>query len=150
MKWKTMSTNFNRRAIEVILSSQIGFERIAMACSESFAQMLGFPPARIEDLKTVVAEAALNAMQHGNKGRSNARVKVIINFENNTIYVTVMDEGNGIKKFPPSPDIERIMDNLDPPVGYGLFLINQLADQVEFKRLTDGHHMVKIAIKLNT
>ena len=60
-----MGTNVNERTIEVILPNQIGYERIAMASSASFAKLLGFSPARIEDLKTVVAEAAVNAMQHG-------------------------------------------------------------------------------------
>jgi anti-sigma regulatory factor (Ser/Thr protein kinase) len=49
-------------------------------------------------------------------------------------------------KFPPKPDIARIIDNMDPPIGFGLFLIKQLADQVEFKQRTYGGHVVKMAI----
>ena len=64
-----MGTGINEKTVEVILASELGYERIAMACSASFAQMMGFAAERIEDLKTVVSEAAINAMQHGNKGR---------------------------------------------------------------------------------
>jgi serine/threonine-protein kinase RsbW len=140
----------NDRNIEVSLVNQLGYERIAMACSASFAQMMGLPPERIEDLKTMVSEAAINAMEHGNKGRPDARVTVSLNCQDNTINVTVSDEGDGITNFPPKPDIEKIIEDLESPVGFGLFLIKQLADQVEFNKEANGGHVVKMAIKMNS
>ena len=142
-----MATNVNARTIEVILPNQIGYERIAMASSASFAKMFGFSPARIEDLKTVVAEAAVNAMQHGNKGRSDARVSIRMNLENDTMYVTVTDDGEGIKKIYPKPDIDRIIDNLDPAIGFGIFLIKQLVDEVDFNIRTEKGNGLRMAIK---
>jgi serine/threonine-protein kinase RsbW len=139
----------SERTIKIILASKLGYERVAMACSASFAQMMGLPSERIEDLKTVVAEAAINAMQHGNKGRPDARVTVFMNCKDDIINVSVMDEGDGIKEFPPTPDIDRIIDGLESPIGFGLFLINQLTDQVEFNEVADGGHVVKMAIKMN-
>ena len=141
--------DLSTRTIEVSLANKLGYERVAMACSASFARMMGLPPERIEDLKTMVAEAAINAMQHGNKGRPDARVTVSMNCQGDTINVSVMDEGDGIKHFPPKPDIEKIIAELESPVGFGLFLINQLADQVEFNEVSDGGHVVKMAIKMN-
>ena len=137
------------RTIEVNLANQLGYERVAMACSASFAQMMGLSPERIEDLKTMVSEAAINAMMHGNKGRPDARVIVFMNCRDNTINISVIDEGEGIKQFPPTPDIERIIDELEPPVGFGLFLIKKLADQVEFNTI-DGRHVVNMAIKMKS
>jgi serine/threonine-protein kinase RsbW len=142
-----MATNVNERTIEVILPSQIGYERIAMASSASFAKMFGFSPARIEDLKTVVAEAAVNAMQHGNKGRPDARVTIRMNLKDDTIYVTVTDDGEGIKKIYPKPDIDRIIGNLDPPIGFGIFLIKQLVDDVDFNIKTEKGNGLRMAIK---
>ena len=138
------------RTVEVILSNQIGYERVAMACSASFAKMYGCPPERIEDLKTVVAEAALNAMEHGNKGRPEARVVVHMNYKDNAINVSVLDEGNGINELPPTPNIERIIKELDPPIGFGVFLIDQLADKVEFNQMTEKGHAVRVAINIST
>jgi serine/threonine-protein kinase RsbW len=142
-----MATNVNERYIEVILPNQIGYERIAMASSASFAKMFGFSSERIEDLKTVVAEAAVNAMQHGNKGRPDARVTIRMNLENDTIYVTVTDDGEGIKKIYPKPDIDRIIDNLDPAIGFGIFLIKQLVDDVDFNIKTEKGNGLRMAIK---
>ena len=143
-----MIKKLNDRDVAVILANEIGYERIAMACSASFAQMFGCSPERIEDLKTVVAEAAINAMEHGNKGRADARVIVYINCADGAINVSVIDEGDGIKEFPPDPVVERIIEELDPPTGYGVFLINQLADKVEYNQMTEEGHAVRMAINM--
>ena len=142
-----MPASLNNQSIEISLPNQLGYERIAMACSASFAKMLGFSPERIEDLKTIVAEAAINAMQHGNKERPDARVTVLMSFKDDTIHVAVKDEGEGVKEILPDPDIDRIINNLDPPIGFGTFLIRELADQVEFDKTADGASIVKMAIK---
>ena len=140
----------SKRTIVVSLLNELGYERVAMACSASFAQIIGLRPERIEDLKTIVSEAAINAMEHGNKGRPDARVTVSMDCQGDTLIVAVTDEGNGIKEHPPKPDIEKIIEDLESPVGFGLFLIKQLADKVEFNESSDGGHVVKIAIKMNS
>jgi serine/threonine-protein kinase RsbW len=137
-----------KQNIEISLPSQVGYERVAMASAESYAKMLGLAPERIEDLKTIVAEAAINAMQHGNKERPDARVTVSMTFKDNAIQVTVMDQGEGFKGFLPDPNIERIVNEQDPPVGFGTFLIRQLADQVEIDKTADGANFVRMTIKL--
>ena len=138
----------NDHSVEIILTNQIGYERIAMACSAAFAQMLGLSAERIEDLKTVVAEAAVNAMEHGNKGLPDSRVRVSMNYKDNAINVAVTDEGNGIKVFPPKPNIERIIDQVDPPIGFGIFLIKELADKVEFTLAPNKGHVVNMSINM--
>ena len=57
--------------IELHIPSIMGFEKIAMECSASVAKKMGFTEDRIEDLKTAVAEACLNAIEHGNKMDTN-------------------------------------------------------------------------------
>ena len=143
-----MEQNLNGKTVQVILSSRMGYERIAMACSASFAKIYGLAPERIEDLKTIVSEAAMNAMQHGNKGKPKARVTVSMRFKDDAITVWIKDEGDGIKELPVRPDIGRIIDTTDPPVGLGLFLIKNLADNVEFNEITDEGHSMRMAIKI--
>ena len=143
-----ISENQADNTVEIILTSQIGYERIAMACSASFAEMFGFPKDRIEDLKTIVAEASINAMQHGNKGRVGAKVVVSMIYQDDTIRVWVTDEGNGIKERPPNPDIEKIIEADEVLSGFGLFLIEQLADQVEFKEGAGRGHVVEMVLKM--
>jgi serine/threonine-protein kinase RsbW len=138
----------DEQTVEVSLPSKIGYERIAMACSAAFAKLVGFVPALIEDLKTAVSEACLNAVEHGNKGRPEARVIVTINFEDSSFTVTVRDEGTGVQEIPEDPDIRKKIEKLEPPRGLGIFLIKQLADKVEFNKMLPDGHMVRMVIKM--
>jgi serine/threonine-protein kinase RsbW len=142
-----MGSNLNERVIKIILPNMVGYERIAMASSASFARMLDFSPDRIEDLKTIVAEAAINAMQHGNKGRPDALVTIAMSFKADTLQISVIDEGDGIKENLPKPNIDRIIEELDPPTGFGVFLIQELADEVEFNTDSGKGHCLRMVIK---
>ena len=137
-------------SVELIIPNELGYERIAMACSASLAKMYGCPEDRIEDLKTVVAEAAINAMQHGNRGRPESRVMVKIEVAEDTIHVAVMDEGEGLQEEIADPDIERVIADNAPAVGFGLFLMRKLADRIEFDQLSEGGHRVRMAVRMQS
>ena len=145
---RDMIRKLDERTVEVSLPNKSGYERIAMECSASFAKIVGFMQERIEDLKTAVSEACLNAIEHGNKGRPDARVLVTMDFKDDAFIVSVMDQGDGIPELPGEPDIESKIENLEAPEGLGTFLIKQLTDQVEFNEKTDGGHVVRMVIKL--
>lgn len=132
------------------LPNELGYERIAMACSAAMAKMQGCPDDRIEDLKTVVAEAAINAMQHGNRFRPESRVMVKIEAAEGTIHVSVMDEGDGLREAVADPDIERLIEESAPAVGFGLFLMRNLADRIEFDRMSGGGHRVRMSIRMQS
>jgi len=138
----------DERTLEVNIPNQMGYERIAMDCSASFAKLVGFARDRIDDLKTAVAEACLNAMEHGNQGRADARVIVTMNFDGLTFNVTVADEGEGIVELPDDPDFDRKLERLEPPRGLGIFLIKQLTDHVEFNKLNRQGHMMRMVIRM--
>ena len=138
------------QTIEVSLPNRLGYERIAMACSATFARMVGFVPERIEDLKSAVAEACVNAMQHGNKGRPEARVFVNMNFRDDTFIVSVMDQGDGMPEVPQFPGIVRIIEEEESTRGLGVFLIQRLVDSLKFNQMTPEGHMVTMEIKLTS
>jgi serine/threonine-protein kinase RsbW len=137
-------------AIELVLPNEAGYERVAMVCSACLAGMHGCPPDRIEDLKTVVAEAAINAMQHGNRWRPESRVTVRIEVADDTVYVSVADEGEGLLREVADPDIERFIEHNAPITGFGLFLMRKLADRIEFNREAGGRHKVRLAVKMES
>jgi anti-sigma regulatory factor (Ser/Thr protein kinase) len=142
-----MITN-NDRSVEIILANQLGFEKVAVACSASFAQLFDFPQERIEDLKTMVGEAFSNAMQHGNKGRPDAKVKISLECDKDALVVQVTDEGVGIETVPPVPVIDDLIKQEKVITGFGLFLMRQLADNVEFRETGDKGHVVKMTINM--
>jgi serine/threonine-protein kinase RsbW len=135
-------------SVELTLPNELGYERVAMACSAALAKMHGCPDHRIEDLKTVVAEAVINAMQHGNRLRPESRVMVKIEAAEDTIHLSVMDEGDGIREAVADPDIERLIEESAPAVGFGLFLMRNLVDRIEFDRMSGGGHRVQMSIRM--
>ncbi len=141
----------DKNTIEISLPNKLGYERVAMACSASFAKIVGFLPDRIEDLKTAVSEACLNAMEHGNLNRPDKRVLVSMNYKDHVFSVSVRDEGEGMRETPERPeirDIEKKIESLETPRGLGMFLIKQLVDHVEFNQITEEGHMVRMLIRL--
>ena len=141
----------DEHTIEVSLPNKLGYERIAMACSASFAKIVGFLPERIEDLKTAVSEACLNAMEHGNKNQPDRRVIVNMNYNDHVFSVSVMDQGEGMQESSQvyeEPDIEKKIENLQTSRGLGIFLIKQLVDLVEFNQMSEDGHMVRMVLKL--
>ena len=93
----------DEHTIEVNLPNKLGYERIAMACSATFAKIVGFLPGRIEDLKTAVSEACLNAMEHGNLNHPEKRVFITMDYKDHIFRVTVMDQGGELHSCPEPP-----------------------------------------------
>jgi serine/threonine-protein kinase RsbW len=148
---KELTRILDEQSIEISIPNKLGHERIAMACSASFAKIVGFRPERIEDLKTAVAEACINAMEHGNKNDPSARVVISMHYNDHIFSVSVMDQGKGLdnsNKPYEEPDIELKIQQLQTPRGLGIFLIKQLVDEVEFNQTTDEGHMVRMVFRI--
>ena len=135
------------QTIEISLPSKIGYERVAMASSAALARLGGIDAARIEDLKSAVAEACINAMQHGNKWRPEARVVVSLNLRDDRFIVSVTDQGAGMTDVPEYPGIAKIIEENVSPRGLGVFMIQQLVDRVRFNQTADGGHKMIMEIK---
>ena len=143
-----MTPASNDYSIEISLPSKVGYERIAIASSAALAKMGGFPAARIEDLKSAVAEACINAMQHGNQWRLEARVVVHMNLGDDRIVISVTDQGSGVTEVPEYPGITKIIEENASPRGLGVFIIQQLVDEVRYNQTVDGGHTMTIEIRL--
>ena len=120
-----------------------------MGTAASVAKLMGFPEDRIEDLKTALAEACINAMEHGNKLNDNLCVGVILSVSDEALEVKVMDNGSGITKTPSKPDIDRKMHGEEDPRGMGMFLIQGLVDEAEWHKGPPGKSFVRLVIKLD-
>ena len=136
--------------VEVRLPSRMGYEKVAMGTAAAMAKLVGFPPDRIEDLKTAVAEACINAIEHGNRGNEKLSVGVVLSSSDDELEVKVIDDGKGMKKQPEKPDIDRKMHGEEDPRGMGMFLIQALVDEAEWVTGADGKSSyVRLLIKLD-
>jgi serine/threonine-protein kinase RsbW len=133
--------------IELHIPSIMGFEKIAMECSASVAKKMGFTQDRIEDLKTAVAEACLNAIEHGNKMDTNTKVGITLTVEESKLQVSVKDQGKGIDQIL-TPCIENKIEGKDHPRGWGIFLIKSLMNEVSFEPSPEGGNIIKMIIYL--
>ena len=77
-----------------------------------------------------ITEAVNNAIIHGNKNIANKKTDIEYNIDSQTITFTVFDEGTGFN-FNDLPD-PTSPENLEKPQGRGIFLMNHLADEVNF------------------
>jgi serine/threonine-protein kinase RsbW len=136
--------------VEVRLPTKMGYEKVAMSTAASVAKLMGFPEDRIEDLKTAVAEACINAIEHGNRLNEKLSVGVVLRADSDELEVKVLDDGRGIKSQPVKPDIDRKMHGDEDPRGMGMFLIQALVDEAEWVTGSDGKSSyVRLVIKLN-
>ena len=82
--------------VEVRLPSRMGFEKVAMSTAAAVAKLMGFREDRIEDLKTAVAEACINAIEHGNRLNEKLTVGVVLSAGADSLEVKVIDDGKGM------------------------------------------------------
>ena len=147
--FRSLMFNTSGSVVEVRIPSRLGFEKVAMGTAASMAKLMGFSPDRIEDLKTAVAEACINAIEHGNHLDAAIPVGVILAMHPNELEIKVLDDGNGMSHPQPKPDIDRKMTGEEETRGMGMFLIQALVDEVEWVPRTDGQSFVRLVIRIN-
>ena len=139
--------------VEVRLPSRMGFEKVAMSTAAAVAKLMCFREDRIEDLKTAVAEACINAIEHGNRLNEKLSVGVVLSVSADSLEVKVIDDGKGMNRKPglvSKPDIDRKMHGDEGPRGMGMFLIQALVDEAEWVVGADGNSSyVRLVIRLD-
>jgi serine/threonine-protein kinase RsbW len=143
-------SNPKSRNVEIRLPSVMGYEKVAMSTAASLAKLKGFPEDRIEDLKTAVAEACINAIEHGNRMNEKLSIGVVISAGDDELEVKVIDDGKGMNRQQAKPDIDKKMHGEEDPRGMGMFLIQALVDEAEWVAGTDGKSSyVRLVIRLD-
>jgi serine/threonine-protein kinase RsbW len=137
-------------SVEVRLPSRLGYEKVAMSTAAAVAKLMGFRDDRVEDLKTAVAEACINAIEHGNRLNEGLSVGVVLSSADDRLEVRVIDDGKGLKNLPPKPNIDRKMHGEEDPRGMGMFLIQALVDEAEWVKGDNGKSSyVRLMIRLD-
>lgn len=134
---------------EFTVPSEPGNERLAMKRVAEVVREHGLSARRLEQLKTAVAEATMNAMEHGNHYSPDLPVVISVRATKDAVAVRITDEGNSPATLPTTdaPDLEAKLAELQTPRGWGLFLIKNLVDEM---RVTsdDTHHTVELIVSL--
>ncbi len=143
----TITADGRRLLAEFETASQPGNERQAIAQVERAIQDLKLPNIQIERIKTAVGEATMNAMEHGNKYREDAPVRVEVLLDDRQLTVAIFDQGERPVAEPETPDIEAKLAGEQSPRGWGLFLIQHMVDELILDSV-DGHHKTELKFNL--
>ncbi len=111
---------------------------------------LDMDPRRLDNLRTAVAEAVMNAVEHGNAGRADLTVSVRVAASDRDVVVEVTDQGAGdpLPDTVVEPDLDAKLRGAQSPRGWGLFLIRELLDDLQIQR-TDGGNTVSLVLDRN-
>ncbi len=137
--WRTLAS--------FAIPSAPGNERQAIGQVEEAIAGVGLSRKRVEQLKTAVAEATMNAMEHGNHYQRDLPAQIDVRASATHIAVRIRDYGGG-QPIPDgeTPDIEAKLAEAQTPRGWGLFLIRSLVDEMRVSN--DGpYHNVELMMK---
>jgi serine/threonine-protein kinase RsbW len=138
--WRTLA--------ELSIPSEPGNERRATEEVARAVSGLGLPQRTLERLKTAVAEATMNAMEHGNHYRAEVPVVIEVSASDDELSIKITDEGSGPPVFhSETPDLEAKLEGRQPPRGWGLFLIKNMVDDMNVTG-DEHHHTVELVIYL--
>jgi serine phosphatase RsbU (regulator of sigma subunit)/anti-sigma regulatory factor (Ser/Thr protein kinase) len=123
-------------------------ERVAMQQVAAAVAPVGLAPARLERLKTAVAEATMNAMEHGNGYRADRPTHILVRRTPGAVSVRIFDHGAGPAVEAEAPDLEAKLAGLQTPRGWGLHLIKHMVDDL---LITDegGRHVVELVVRVD-
>jgi serine phosphatase RsbU (regulator of sigma subunit)/anti-sigma regulatory factor (Ser/Thr protein kinase) len=133
---------------EFTVPSAPGNEREALrrVASVAAGELAG---ERLERLKTAVAEAAMNAIEHGNGNDPGVPVGVKVLRTGDGLAVEITDRGLTGEHTPlheVRPDLDLKLAGLQAPRGWGLFLIRSMVDEVTEQTSAAGH-TVRLAVR---
>ncbi len=138
-RWQTL-TSFS-------LPSQLGSDQLTVARVAAAVRAVPLAPAQVDALKTAVAEAALNAIEHGNRFRPELLLEVAVFASETAVVIRISDQGKNPIPDAVEPDIYAKLAGEQSPRGWGLFLIRAMADEWHISRDED-HHTIELRFNI--
>ncbi|HYP54620.1 MAG TPA: ATP-binding protein, partial [Pyrinomonadaceae bacterium] len=123
---------------EMVIPMGDDTELIAAHTVEQIARRLEFQPDEINQIKTALVEACINAAEHSLS--PDRKIYQRFRVENDKLVVTVSSRGVAILPAAQGNELTPGSENggTKGRRGWGLKLIRTLMDEVEFERVDDG------------
>lgn len=130
------------------IRSEPGNERIAMGKVAEAVASLDLAQDVRDRLGTAVSEATMNAIEHGNKNQPELAVEVRVVIRACQLSVAITDQGGDVEIMQSeAPDLDLKIAGLQSPRGWGLFLIQNMVD--EMRQSSDGsQHTLELIVYL--
>jgi len=136
------------RLADLQIPSEPGNERLAMQRVADVVASIGLTTTRLDKLKTAVAEATMNAIEHGNQNNPELNVHITVESTEDRLTIRVVDHGGG-REIPEStaPDLDLKLAGEQTPRGWGLFLIKNMVDEMHVSS-DEEHHTIELVMYL--
>jgi len=133
---------------EFSIPSEPGNERQAAQQVADTVKELNLSQTGLDRLKTAVAEATMNAMEHGNQYQADIPVMIQVLRNEAALAVRITDQGGG-QSIPEAqtPDLDAKLSGEQSPRGWGLFLIKNMVDEMNITS-DDEHHTIELIVRL--
>ena len=128
---------------EFSLPSQPGSDRLARERVAVMLQPLSLSPANLERLKTAVAEATLNAIEHGHGSQPDRPGVIRILAVAKTVPGPITDQDRGPISKTLSPDQVATLPGPQSPRAWGFFLIEKTGDNL-WRRGDEAHQTIEL------
>jgi serine/threonine-protein kinase RsbW len=129
---------------EIIVPMGADTEMIAANAVEEIARRHDFKQSAINQIKTALVEACINAAEHSHS--PDRRIYQKITFEEDKIIITIANRG---VKMPAQKVLESV-STIEPNEGrrgWGLKLMRRLMDEVNFEQTDDGTRISMVKFK---
>lgn len=129
--------------------SEPGNERLVISRVATAVADRGLTSDQVERLKTAVAEATMNAIEHGNGNQPEIPVEIEVRRIEGHVIVEISDRGGAraARAEAEEPDLALKLDGLQTPRGWGLFLIRNMVDAMDVT--SDGErHTVRLSVRI--
>lgn len=132
-----MSTYTNQStSIELKIPALPNMELVATNAVDVIAKHMGLSEQKAAELSMALIEATINAFEHA-KSDKDVFVHFIMNGDK--LIVKVIDQGSGFEEADVAlPDIDQKVDNESNKRGWGISLIKELVDVVQFDSNQNG------------
>ncbi|WP_035102371.1 ATP-binding protein [Aneurinibacillus terranovensis] len=131
--------------------TRIGSEKLVFNMAEYFLSPYHLLNEQMEDIKTILSEACLNAIEHGQTWNSPETYAVELKILNNSLWIRVfdhrqeiLDKENIVQRF---RTIASVFQNHFETRGWGLQIIDHLADSWDFG-MENGRTFIEIQVIL--
>ena len=122
--------------VELTLPIIPDMELAAIKTAEVIAKHMDLGEEKSDEISMALIEATINAFEHSESDAGNVEIHFVI--QDDTLVIKVTDKGKGFNKA--NVKIPKIEEKLtsDHKPGWGLQLIQELMDTVEFESSPEG------------
>ena len=131
-----MATKKRPPRVDLTIPIIENMELAATKTAEVVASHIGLSEEKTAEISMALIETTINAFEHSDSEASNVEIHFVI--EGDTLVISVTDHGKGFDKS--KVEIPNIDEKLsaERKRGWGLMLIQELMDTVEFESTGEG------------